>query len=411
VTPERGRLAFMALTRLEPIPPERSLVERVLALVTAVAVVVLLTAGIAVASYRFGLQQGPDAATTLPSDFTAIDELYRQITEDSVRLPDAGELLYGALEGMLGALEDPYARFYAPDAYAEMTEWIEGRFGGVGLLLEQTPDGLLVVTALPDTPAGEAGIQPGERLVSVDGRDVRDADIEFVVELVRGEEGTSVTLGFEGGPAGTREVTLVRAEIEMPITEARLLEDGMGYVRLLQFPQGAGQRLETEVARLVEQGADGLVLDLRGNPGGLLRESVSVASVFLSDVPVVQVKERVGEVRTLRARSGPFTDLPLVVLVDKGTASAAEIVAAALQHHNRGELVGTDTFGKGTVQTVRQLTIGAGIKYTTSEFFTPDGTSLEGVGVRPDRVVADADDQLAEAQALLRAQLASDMAA
>jgi carboxyl-terminal processing protease len=307
---------------------------------------------------------------------------------------------------MLGTLADPYATYYDADAFASFSSELEGRFSGVGLRLEESPEGLQVVTVFEGTPAGSAGIEVGERIVSVDGRDVRGLPIETVVKLVQGLEGSHVTLGLEAGSAGPRSLTLTRARIDVPNIEARLLPDGVGYVQLVQFSDDAAERVREVVRRLLAEGATGVVFDLRRNPGGYLDEAVDVTGVFVEDGPIVSVEERGRPKQTLSAVGTAATDLPLVVLVDQGSASASEIVAGAIQDLDRGTVVGEKTFGKGTVQTVRRLADGSGVKFTTARYFTPSGDSIEGVGVVPDEQVSGDDAQLEAARRALAAMVA-----
>jgi carboxyl-terminal processing protease len=307
---------------------------------------------------------------------------------------------------MLDTLDDPYALYYDAASFDRFNRNLDGSFNGVGLLLEESPEGPVVVRAIPDTPAAEAGIEAGEIIVSVDGEDVRDLPLSAIVDLVTGEAGTDVTIGFEGGDAGSREVTLTRAAIEAPTVETELLDDGSGIVRLLTFSQNAAEQVLAGVEDLLAEGADGIILDLRGNPGGLLSEAVDVASVFVDGELITSVREPGRDDRELRAASGGLTDLPLVVLVDEFSASASEIVAAAIQDIGRAEVVGETTFGKGTVQTVRPLSEGGGVKFTTAEYLTPSGDSIEGVGVVPDVSAEDEEGQVAAAQAALRRSIA-----
>lgn len=375
---------------------------------TAVAAAVVLAVASLTAAYRMGQQDHAAAAgsvltvggspgrgsasASLPPELSAVADLYARIRSDAVEAPADAELVEGALTGMLETLDDDYAVYYDADAFSAFTEQLDGEFSGVGMVLEQLPRGLTVVTVLPGSPAETAGIRSGQRLVAVDGRDVTDLPIESVVEIVKGEAGTEVTLGFNGqGPA---EVTVTRAVITLPISQSELRDDGVGYVRLLQFGEGSGREVGRVVAELAERGAQALVLDLRGNPGGLLREAVAVTSVFAAEGVAVSVEERDRDRQAFRVTGEPITDLPLVVLVDEGSASASEIVAGALQDLGRATLVGEPTFGKGSVQTVRLLGDGSGVKFTTARYFTPSGDSIEGVGVAPDRRVADDSEQL-----------------
>jgi carboxyl-terminal processing protease len=382
-----------------------------------VVCMVLLAGGVGYVAYQAGqagvpVIPGGGPATTAadtPPDLDVLTELYRHITEDAVDPPDGDVLVEGAIDGMLEALDDPYATYFDADAYRRFSQQLDGTFSGVGLMLEDTPDGPVVVSVLPDTPAEAAGIESGERIVSVDGEDVTDLPLETIVGLVTGEAGTTVTVGFDDGSEGARELELTRAEIDLPLVEAELLDDGIAHVQLFGFSQGAADKTEAALDGLLAQGAEGVVLDLRRNPGGLLTQAVDVASLFLADELVVTVREAGGEERDMHATGAGDTDLPLVVLVDGGTASASEIVAAALQEGGRAEVVGEPTFGKGTVQTVRDLGGDAGVKFTTAEYFTPSGDSIEGTGVQPDRAVAEDDDPLVAATDVLRDLLAREL--
>ncbi len=390
---------------------------RILGGIVALAVVVALV----LTAYRLGSQESSGfvevpvgsggGSDQVPADIEPLLELYDELDSRAVDAPESEELVEAAIQGMLDALDDPYARYYDPTDYDAFSDELDGTYSGVGMELQETPDGLFVVTVFPDTPAEEAGVRAGDRIIGVDGEDVRDEPIESVVNDVRGEAGTDVTLELERDDGDeVLEVDVTRAEIEIPRLDAELLDDGIAHLRLLQFTSGAGDDMRAAADELIEQGAEGFVLDLRGNPGGLLREAVSAASVFLDDEVVVRVQERVGEEEQLEAHGDPVTDLPLVVLVDQGTASASEIVAGAIQDADRGVVVGEPTFGKGTVQSIRSLSDGSGVKFTTAAYYTPSGDSIEEVGVQPSRVVErdeedDDDEQLAAAREELQSMM------
>jgi carboxyl-terminal processing protease len=382
----------------------------------AVLVTFAVVAALVVTAYRLGengatgfievpVGGSGNSSGSAPAELDSLIELYDELATEAVEAPDPEALIGGAKQGMLDAMEDPYARYYDPEAYAAFNEELEGVYSGVGMELEETGEGLFVVTVFPDSPAEQAGVRAGDRIVGVDGSDVREEPIEAVVTQVRGEEGTEVTLEVERN-GDTESYDIVRSTITIPRLEAELLDDGIGYVRMFQFTGGVGDELRVEVADLLDQGADGVVLDLRGNPGGLLREAVGVASVFLDDEVVVRVIERAGEEEALETIGEAFADVPLVVLVNEGTASASEIVAGAVQDAGRGLIVGEVTFGKGTVQTIKSLGDGSGAKFTTAEYRTPSGESIEDVGVQPDRVVSGDEEQLAEAREVLRSEMA-----
>ena len=367
---------------------------------TVLACALLLAAALLAGSYRLGYGQGSADAGALPPRLSAVGELYRRVQQEALEVPPDARLARGALRGLIEALDDPYAAYYPPSAYRRLNESLEGRFTGVGVVLQQAPEGFRVVSVLDDTPADRAGVRAGEQLISVNGRDVRDEPFEVVVSLVKGRVGTPVVLGLHHD-GRRRRLRMRRARIDVPTIQARPLGGDVGYVRLLHFSHGVGDDVRRAVRRLVDDGARGIVLDVRGNPGGLLDEAVDVAGVFIDGGPVVTVRERRGRSRTLEASGDAVEGYRLVVLVDRGSASASEIVAGAVQDRGRGRLVGTRTFGKGTVQLIEPLGGGTGAKFTSSEYLTPGGTSIEGEGIRPDRVVRGARAQLQAARALL----------
>ncbi len=389
---------------------------RVLGGLTALVVV----AALVFSAYRMGsegaggfVEVPVGGGDRVPTELEPLVELYEDLKADAVDPPESEVLVEGAIEGMLEALDDPYARYYDPTAYEDFSDQLDGTYAGVGMELQETPEGLFVVRVFEGTPADEGGVRAGDRILGVNGDDVTEQPIEAVVNQVRGEPGTDVELELERGndEVETITTTLTRAEIAIPRLEASILEDGAAHLELLQFTTNVADELRGEIEGALEDGAEGVVLDLRGNPGGLLRESVNVASVFLDEEVVVRVQERSGQEETLTAAGDPAGDFPLVVLVDGGTASASEIVAAAIQDAGRGLLIGEPTFGKGTVQTIRSLPGGSGAKFTTAAYFTPSGDSIEEVGVEPDREVAAAEDaeddpQLSAAQDALQSLVA-----
>ena len=368
----------------------------------------VLLAGIVTASYRLGVRD-----SGLPAEFDVLAQIYARVHAEAVKEPDDAALAEGAAVGMLAGLDDPYASYFDAEGFGRFSELLEGSFTGVGLLLEEAPGGVLqVVKVIEGGPAEAAQVEVGERIVSVDGQPMANLPAEEVVRRVRGPEGTAVRVGFEGGSKGPRELQLTRARVELPVIEHRLLPDGVGVIELMEFPEDAGERVRAAVQDLVGQGARGIVLDLRGNPGGLLTEAVSVASVFVEDGPIVQVKERDQPLRAYEAEGKAYGQIPLVVLIDKGTASASEIVAQAVKTHARGRVVGVTSFGKGTVQVVRPLEGGAGVKFTIAEYLGPKGEAIEGKGVAPD-VAAEgtAEEQLAAARREALAAAAAQPAA
>ena len=316
-------------------------------------------------------------------------------------------------EELVSSLRDPYTEFLAPAAYAELRNSTAGTYNGVGLTLEQAKGGLVVKTAMQG-PAREAGIRPGDLIVSVDGRGVDRMPFKRSLALFQGEHGTTVRLTIRRPREGKLNFTVARSEIALPTVRARLLgrTDGrLGYVRLLSFRTDAAETLALRVDRLLKRGAEGLVLDLRGNHGGFLTEAVATVSLFVQ-AGLVVATDGIHHGRREYRVSGDAAhlDLPLIVLVDRESASAAEVVAAALEDHARALVVGQPTYGKASVQAVRELSNGAAVKLTTAVFRTPNGSNLTGRGLTPDVVARDLpetlrDEGLRAASRLLLEQL------
>jgi len=324
-------------------------------------------------------------------------EVYGHLLAEHVDAPTPAELLTGALRGLASAA-DPYTAWLDIDAVRRFDEDGAGRFAGIGLEVAWRDGRLVAVAAQPKTPAAEAGIRTGDHLASIDGTPTRTLGLEGAIGRLRGVEGTPVVVGLERAGAPPRTVTLVRAEIHVEAVESALLAPGIGLVRLRVFQQDTASQFDDALARLGP--LQGLVLDLRDNPGGLLAVAVQVAGRFLSGGQVVIVRERTDE-NVYHAGASPTWLGPLVVLVNGGTASAAEILAGALQDHHRAQVVGQQTFGKGTVQRLVRLADGSGLKVTVARYFSPEGRAIDGIGLTPDVVLPEDADWTARAQVLL----------
>ncbi len=334
------------------------------------------------------------------------DDYYKDFDEDLVEQE--------GVRGLVGALEDPYTYYLDPEALDELRQRNNGRYSGVGLGVEQAEDAIVVTRVYEDGPAAEAGIRVGEKIVSVDGTSYAGDELERAVANIRGEPGTEVTIGIESTDGKVRRITLERAEITIPVVTSRIERAGgekVGYVRLAQFTRGSGDAVRDAVTKLREQGATALVLDLRGDPGGLVNEAVAVTSAFVPEgSPVVTTEGRASPETTLETDEEPVAgEIPLVVLVDRGSASSSEIVAGALRDEERAELVGTRTFGKALVQSTIELRDGGALKLTTARYLTPDGTDLNEKGLTPDiRAIDDPETPRDEAlQAALAAAVGS----
>ncbi|MDH0142171.1 S41 family peptidase [Aquipseudomonas alcaligenes] len=319
-------------------------------------------------------------------------EVMDRIKAAYVEPVDDKTLLENAIKGMLGNL-DPHSAYLEPEAFAELQESTSGEFGGLGIEVG-TEDGFIkVVSPIDDTPASKAGIQPGDLIVKIDGQPTKGLSLMEAVDKMRGKAGSKInlTLVREGGKPF--DVELTRAVIKVKSVRSHLLEDGYGLIRISQFQVNTGEEVGKALAKLRKDNGKklrGLVLDLRNNPGGVLQAAVEVADHFLKKGLIVYTEGRIAN-SELRFNADPADaseGVPLVVLINGGSASASEIVAGALQDHKRGVLMGTDSFGKGSVQTVLPLNNDRALKLTTALYFTPNGRSIQAQGIVPDIEVA-----------------------
>lgn len=334
---------------------------------------------------------------------------------------DDREMTYNAIRGMLQSLDDPYTRFLDPDSYKRMREENEGNFVGIGAQLKvNNEQQVFIKEPLPNSPALEQGVKAGDIILNVDGKPIVGLDIDQVVERIRGEEGTKVRLSLlRGKDKKPIEVTIVRRVVQLITVQSKMLDDGIGYLRLHQFNEHSDGQMETALSELEKGKMRGLILDLRRNPGGLLRVAVEIGSRFVENGPIVIIQERTGERSPLNVIPSKHNHkrYPLVVLVDGESASASEIVSGAIQDNNAGTLVGVDTFGKARVQTVSPLKDGSAIAVTTAKYLTPKGRDINKVGVKPDIKIESpemaelgdpaVDTQLAKAVEILKEKVSS----
>lgn len=329
------------------------------------------------------------------------DKLYKQlelfeqalslVRSDYVEQPEAEQLIYGALKGMLATL-DPYSQFLDPDSYNELKIETGGEFGGLGIEITIKDELLTVISPIDDTPAYKAGLKPGDRIIKIDGQITRGITLHDAVKKLRGKPGTSVVLTMlREGDNALKDVSLTRDNIKFAsVREAKILEDHIGYIRLSDFRENTPRDLNEAIGKLRAENMDSVVFDLRNNPGGLLDVAVSVSELFLNQQQIILTTK--GRLRNQNmefraSRDGIINGLPLVVLINEGSASASEIVAGAIQDHKRGILIGEKSHGKGSVQTVFPLKDGSALRLTTSKWFTPSGRPIHGTGIMPDVVV------------------------
>jgi len=331
------------------------------------------------------LPLGRGEQTTRESVTAAYQFIRKQATNVPVK-----DLAYDAIDRMLAQL-DPYSSFMSPEAYREMRLETQGSFGGVGIQIAVKARQLTVVTPISGTPAERAGLQPGDSILKIDGASVQEMTLMDAVKRLRGPAGSKVTLTLlRPESPGPFDITLTREIIALKPIKSVELEHAIGYIRVASFSEQSGRDLQRAVQRLAEKGVRGLILDLRGNHGGLFNESIKVAELFLSaGQPIVsttsRVKNQAMEYKT--THPGPLLRVPMIVLVNKGSASASEIVAGALRDLKRALIVGSRTYGKGSVQTIIPLNDGSALRLTTARYLTPLGRSIDGTGIEPHLVV------------------------
>jgi carboxyl-terminal processing protease len=334
---------------------------------------------------------GTQAGLTAEASELIEDNYYRSVGET--------ELGNASLQGMVRELRkrhhDRFSEYFSPENLESFNQQIEGRFSGIGLSVVPVKRGLRAARVFPHSPAAGAGIQPGDTVVSVDGDSIAGESSTAATAKIKGPEGTEVSVGVLDAKSGkVRVLKLTRAEVALPNVSSRVVEVGgrkLGYIRLLSFSEGASALIAGAVRKVEREGAEGVVLDLRGNPGGLLDEAVLSASVFLpEDQVVVSTDSRTQGHTVHKTVGGNLPKLPIVILIDRGTASAAEILAAALAEDVGAPVVGTRSFGKGVFQQEESLANGGALKLTVGEYFTPDGINLaRSHGIHPDVEAAD----------------------
>lgn len=310
---------------------------------------------------------------------------------------DLDIVIQGAIRGMLKSLDDPYTRYMDPQVLKrEQEDMFLGRFGGLGIIISMKDEQLTIISPIEDTPAYRAGIKAGDKVIEIDGKSTEGIELDEAVDILRGEKGTEVTLGIKReNVEEILEITIIRDIIEVKAVKREVMgkNNNLGYIRITTFNVNTEPELK-EVLNEFKKNSNiqGIILDLRNNPGGLLDSAIEVSSKFIKEGPVVHIKNRDGIVATIESRGNKYPEWPLFVLINHGSASASEIVAGAIQDSGRGKLLGKRTFGKGVVQQVFNLYDGSGIVITTSEYYTPSERSINNIGIEPDILVEPVED-------------------
>jgi len=318
-----------------------------------------------------------------------VDEVYRLIRSYYFRTDEVSTeaLVEGAIKGMIEALDDPYSEFMSAEDFQRWQEGLHGEFTGVGIEISLRQGKAVIISPLPDTPAERAGLRPGDIIVKVDGESIREWNMDRITSAIRGDEGTEVTLTVERDEQEPKDFVLQRARIRIqPVITTLLEEAPVAHIRMSRMSRDAAQELGAALAQLPHEELEGVILDLRRNPGGYLIAAVQSAAHFLehNSVVLTTVGPAYGE-RTYRSRGNGDFGLPLVVLIDEGSASASEVLAGALQDHGKAVVIGRTSFGKGIIQElVTEFPDGSVIKLTTSEYYTPAGNPVHEKGITPD---------------------------
>jgi carboxyl-terminal processing protease len=350
----------------------------------------LVVLGLMAASFGVGMGVHPLKVAAETRSFSTFMQVYDLVRNEYIDSKvDDTKIEYGAIRGMLESLDDPYTRFMEPKVFSSMQDERHGSFYGIGIQIGMNKEKQLsVIAPLEDTPAEKAGLKSGDRIVEIDGKPTKTMAIEEAVSHIRGEKGTKVVLKIQRANLKPFDVAIVRDSIATKAVKTRELQGNIGYIRLSTFMnENADQDMRAALEKFKNK--SGIVLDLRGNPGGLLPNAVNIGSMFIDKGPIVQIVDREGNHEMLNAtgRLAIGKNKPVVVLVDGGSASASEILSGALQDTHRAVLIGTKTFGKGLVQTVHALEGGSGVAITTNKYLTAGGNDINKKGIVPNFVV------------------------
>ena len=334
--------------------------------------------------------------------FNEIFNLLRTEYYDESKI-DPEKLTHGAINGMIKSLDDPHTSYMSKDVFSELQTETKGEFGGVGIVIGVRDSWITVISPIDDTPGARAGIKAGDKIIEVNGESTEGFTTMDAVNLIRGKVGTSVNLTIRRESVQQPlHFDITRGIIQLESVKSKVIENHIGYIRISSFSEHTAEALEDHLYELTDQEVDSLIIDLRNNPGGLLSSAIQITDMFLDKGTIVSIEGRVrGQDQVYKAHERTIApDIPIIVLVNGGSASGSEIVAGAIRDNNRGILVGTKTFGKGSVQTVRELPDGSGIRITTALYYTPSGESIHKIGIEPDEVVKEIEITEEESEAI-----------
>ena len=357
--------------------------------IMGIFLVIFLTAGITTIALTFGDEKVESLAPDKHSEFEKLYSTYDTIKDNYYEEIDEEKLVDGAINGMIESLDDPYSAYMDKKEASSFHESISSSFEGIGAEIQEQDGQIMVVSPIKGSPAEKAGVKPNDIILSVDGKSVEGLSSSEAVLKIRGEKGTKVDLSISrAGESEPIELTIKRDTIPIETVYAEMLDDGVAKIQVTSFSEHTVQELKTALEEMSKKDMKGLVLDLRGNPGGLLEQAIEMASLFIPNGKVVlQVEDRSGKKEVYKSENDGELKIPVVVLIDDGSASASEIVAAAVSESADIPLIGVKSFGKGTVQTAQDFKDGSNFKYTAAKWLTPEGNWIHKKGIKPDITV------------------------
>ncbi|MEV5036169.1 peptidase S41 [Bacillus sp. AFS026049] len=354
--------------------------------IMGIFLVIFLTAGITTIALTFGDEKVESLAPDKHAEFEKLYSTYDKIKDDYYEEVDEEKLVDGAINGMIKSLDDPYSAYMDKKEASSFHESISSSFEGIGAEIQEQDGQIMVVSPIKGSPAEKAGVKPNDIILSVDGKSVEGLSSSEAVLKIRGEKGTKVDLSISrAGESEPIKLTIKRDTIPIETVYAEMLDDGVAKIQVTSFSEHTVQELKTALEEMSKKDMKGLVLDLRGNPGGLLDQAIEMASLFIPNGKVVlQVEDRSGKKDVYKSENDGELKIPVVVLIDDGSASASEIVAAAVSESANIPLIGVKSFGKGTVQTAQDFEDGSNFKYTAAKWLTPEGNWIHKKGIKPD---------------------------
>lgn len=342
-------------------------------------------------NFNFGISFNNGNKVKESNDLSKVLSIKNYIENNYLREVDEQKLLDGQLKGMVSSLNDPYSVYMTQDEFTSFAQQTAGIYGGIGVIVTPGEDNLItVVSPIEDTPGERAGLKTGDRIIKVNGVDYFAENMDEAVKVMKGKPNTKVTITImridKEGNNETFDLDIIREEIRLVTVKSNIIDKEVGYIKLTSFDELTYKDFKENLSKLEKSNIKGLIIDLRNNPGGLLNVCAQVADELLGVGDIVYTQTKDGSREYLKSDKGQIS-IPLVLLINEGSASASEILAGAIKDHKRGELIGTKTFGKGVVQRIKELPDGSGLKLTVSEYFTPNGTNIHGIGITPDIVI------------------------